>query len=81
VHNWVAAGSADAGVVYATDAASTDRVEVVEELSEDLLSTKVIYPAGISAASTHRAEALLFVEFFASPEGLDIFKRYGFSPF
>jgi molybdate transport system substrate-binding protein len=34
---------------------------------------------GIVAASAHPAEAQLFVDFLASPEGLAIFKNYGFS--
>jgi molybdate transport system substrate-binding protein len=80
VLNWVAAGSADAGVVYATDAATTPKVEVIAEAPEGSLAQKVVYPVGIVASSAHPAEARLFVDFLASAEGLAVFERYGFSP-
>jgi molybdate transport system substrate-binding protein len=80
VLNWVAAGSAEVGVVYATDAATTEKVEVVAELPDGILSTKVIYPVGITTSSAHPAEAKLFVEFLSSEEGLGVFRDYGFSP-
>jgi molybdate transport system substrate-binding protein len=80
VLNWVAQGSADAGVVYATDAAMTKQAEIIAEAPAGALSSKVIYPAGIIAASKHPAEAKLFLEFLASNEGLEVFKAYGFSP-
>ena len=48
VLNQVAAASADAGIVYATDAASmADKVEVVAEAPEGSLSEKVIYPVAV----------------------------------
>jgi molybdate transport system substrate-binding protein len=79
VLNWVGQGSADVGVVYATDAVSIDTVEIIAEAPEGSLKQKVIYPVGIVAASAHPAEAKLFVDFLASAEGLTIFKAYGFS--
>jgi molybdate transport system substrate-binding protein len=80
VLNWVAAGSAEVGIVYATDAATTKKVEVIAELPEGLLNTKVIYPVGMVSSSAHPAEAKLFIDFLNSEEGLSVFKSYGFSP-
>jgi molybdate transport system substrate-binding protein len=80
VLNWVGEGSAEVGVVYATDAATTSKVEIIAEAPAGSLSAKVIYPVGIVAASAHPAEAKLFVDFLASAEGLAIFQAYGFSP-
>ena len=80
VLNWVGEGSAEVGIVYATDAASTPKVEIIEELPEGLLATKVIYPVGMLRASSHPEEAQLFINFLASPEALGIFKAFGFSP-
>jgi molybdate transport system substrate-binding protein len=80
VLNWVAAGSAEVGIVYATDAATTKNVDVIAELPDGLLSNKVIYPIGMTAAAAHPQEAQLFIDFLASDEGLGVFKAYGFSP-
>ena len=44
VLNQVGEGSADAGIVYATDAKSSDDVKVVCEAPEDSLDTPCIYP-------------------------------------
>lgn len=79
VLNWVGEGSAEVGVVYATDAASTPKVEIIAEAPTGSLAQKVIYPAGIVSASTHQKEAQLFIDFLASDEGLRIFQKYGFS--
>lgn len=80
VLNWVGEGSAEVGIVYATDAAATPKVEILQELPEGLLATKVIYPVGMLGASQHPEEAQLFINFLASPEALGIFKAFGFSP-
>jgi molybdate transport system substrate-binding protein len=80
VLNWVGEGSAEVGVVYATDAATTKKVEVIAEAPAESLSAKVIYPVGSVAAAAHPEEAKLFVDFLASAEGLAVFRAYGFSP-
>lgn len=80
VLNWVAEDSADAGIVYATDAAANPKVAVVAEAPEGSLKKKVLYPAGALSASKHPEEARLFIETLASDEGKAIFRKYGFSP-
>jgi molybdate transport system substrate-binding protein len=79
VLNWVAAGSAEVGVVYATDAAANKKVEIIAELPDNLLTTKVIYPVGMVSSSAHPAEAKLFIDFLNSEEGISVFRAYGFS--
>ena len=80
VLNWVAEGSADLGVVYATDAATTDKVTVICEAPEGALKNKVIYPVGMLANSKHPEEAKLFIDFLKSDEAQAVFEKYGFSP-
>ena len=80
VLNWVAEGSADAGVVYATDAATSKKVEIVAEAPAGSLKTKVLYPVGIISASQHPLEAKLFIDFLCSDDALAVFTNYGFTP-
>jgi len=78
VLNWVAEGSADAGVVYATDAASNENVEILAEAPEGSVA-KVIYPVGVVKASANQEAAKAFVEFLQSEEALKVFEKYGFT--
>ncbi|BCZ27823.1 molybdate ABC transporter substrate-binding protein [Claveliimonas bilis] len=78
VLNWVAEGSAQAGIVYATDAATTDKVKVVAEAPEDSLAEPAIYPVGIVSASENKEAAEKFVKFLKSDEAIQIFEDYGF---
>jgi molybdenum ABC transporter, periplasmic molybdate-binding protein len=80
VLSWVAEGSADVGVVYATDAATNSKVAIIADAPEGGLKQKVIYPVGIATGSRHKEEAGLFVDFLKSEEGLAIFRKYGFTP-
>ncbi|OLR58491.1 molybdate ABC transporter substrate-binding protein [Anaerostipes sp. 494a] len=79
VLNWVAKGSADCGVVYATDAASTKDVKVIAEASDKMLKTPVIYPVASLKNSKHKDAADKFVEFLQSKEALEVFEDYGFT--
>jgi molybdate transport system substrate-binding protein len=79
VLSWVGEASAEVGVVYATDAATTNKVEIIAEAPAGSLKQKVIYPVGMVAASKHPKEAQAFIDFLASEEALAIFKKYGFS--
>ena len=79
VLNQVAAASADAGIVYATDAASkADQVTVVAEAPEGSLEKKVIYPVAVVKATAHEDAAKAFVDFLQTPEAIAIFESYGF---
>lgn len=80
VLNQVAAASADAGIVYATDAASmADQVEVVAEAPEGSLAKKVIYPVAVVKNSAHEEEAKEFVAFLQTDKAISVFEEYGFS--
>ena len=78
VLNWVAEGSAEAGIVYATDAATTDKVKVVAEAPEGSLANKAIYPVGVISASKNKEAAQKFVDFLQTDEAIAVFEKYGF---
>ena len=82
VLSWVAEGSAEVGVVYATDAAKADyadKVNVMATTPEGTLQTPVIYPVSRLAAAADNEAAQLFVEFLQSDEAIKVFESYGFS--
>ncbi|NLF79741.1 MAG: molybdate ABC transporter substrate-binding protein [Clostridia bacterium] len=80
VLNWVGEGSAQVGVVYATDAATMpQKVAVIAEAPEGSLATPVIYPIAMLAGSANAEAAALFVQFLQSDEAIAVFESYGFS--
>jgi molybdate transport system substrate-binding protein len=79
VLNQVAQGSADCGIVYATDAKSTDDVKVVCEAPEDALKTPVIYPVASLKNSTDSDATQAFMDFLQTQEAKDVFVDYGFT--
>lgn len=80
VLNQVAAASADAGIVYATDAASmADQVTVIAEAPEGSLAKKVIYPVAVIKNTAHADAANAFVEFLQSDDAMAVFESYGFA--
>ena len=79
VLNWVAAGSAEVGIVYATDAASNKNVEVIAEAPAGSLKAPVLYPIGITTGSKNVPQSELFLSFLQSQTAIAIFESYGFS--
>lgn len=79
VLNQVAQGSADYGIVYATDAKSTDDVKVVCEAPDDALKTPVIYPVAMIKDAKDADAAKAFLDFLQTKEAKDIFVEYGFT--
>ncbi|MGM0240019.1 molybdate ABC transporter substrate-binding protein [Enterococcus sp. AZ103] len=80
VLNWVAEGSANAGLVYETDAKTTDKVEIVATAPEDSLTEPIVYPIGQIKDSKNSKAAATFLKYLKSDAASDIFKDYGFTP-
>ena len=81
VLSWVAAGSADAGIVYLTDATTSDQfdqVKVIGYAPEGSVS-KVIYPVGVVSASKKKDAAQKFVDYLGTDDALSFFAEYGFT--
>jgi molybdate transport system substrate-binding protein len=74
----VESGEAPLGIVYATDAAASDKVRVVARFPQGS-HPPIRYPVAVLAASTN-PEALPFAQFLESERGRAIFARYGFGP-
>lgn len=85
VLSWVAEGSADAGIVYATDAQTENangddkEVEVVATAEDSMMQTPVVYPVGVVSASTHKDEAKTFEDFLQTDEAKAILEKAGFT--
>ena len=74
---WVAAGEADCGVVYATDAAIDPKVKVAAKAPEGS-HKPVIYPAAVIKSTKHLDEAKAFLDFTGSDKAKAVFEKYGF---
>lgn len=80
VLNQVAEGSAEAGIVYATDAASMkDKVKVIAKAPINSIVTPIVYPVAILKLSKHYDMAKAFVAFLKSDQALEVFEKYGFT--
>lgn len=78
VLHWVAEGSADAGLVYATDAASNVKVKVIAAAPKGVLKKPIVYPIGILKKAADNKAAASFVEFLQSERAQKVFAEYGF---
>ena len=79
VLGWVATGEADAGVVYATDAAVEPRVRVAHAFPPDSYPP-IVYPAAALKGAPHAKDAADFLAYCASPPGMAVFLDAGFTP-
>lgn len=70
-------GNVDAGIVYKTDALTSDHVKIVATANSKS-HTPIIYPVGVVKKSKHFDEATAFYEFLQSDEAMRVFKDYGF---
>jgi molybdate transport system substrate-binding protein len=74
---FVARGECPLGIVYATDAKISDKVEVVARFPE-ATHKPILYPVALVKGG--RADAAAFMQFVTtSPEAAAIFTRYGFT--
>ena len=77
VLNYVETENVDAGVVYHTDALSSEGIEVVDAAPEDSHSP-VVYPLGTLNDTDNPEAQRAFYEFVQSEEAGEVFNEYGF---
>lgn len=74
---WVASGEADAGLVYATDAAVSNDVRVVAKAPAGT-HKDIIYPAAVLKDTKQLDTAKDFLAFAANDKNKELFAKYGF---
>jgi len=70
-------GNVEAGIVYKSDAAGSDKVKVVATAPADSHSP-IVYPAAVIAASKNQDEAKAFLAYLSSAPAKAVFEKYGF---
>jgi len=75
---YVETGAAEAGIVYATDAAVSQSVRIVVQIPEKL-SGPVRYPVMLLKSGATSPAARSFYSALASPESAAVFAKYGFT--
>ena len=74
----VEAGAVDCGVVYSTDAATSDGVEITADAPAGS-HAPITYPAAILKRTKDEPAARAFVEFLKGDASKNVFKRIGFA--
>jgi molybdate transport system substrate-binding protein len=72
-------GNVDAAIVYESDVASGGKLRLAFVVSGPN-APRIVYPAGIVARSTNRAQAERFLTFLRGQKAAAIFKRFRFDP-
>lgn len=78
VLTWVESGEVDCGIVYATDAFTSDKVMISTEAPEGS-HKEVSYPVAVVKSSKYVDRAKAFLDFLSTDEAIIIFEKYGFS--
>lgn len=79
VLTYVVTGNADAGIVYLSDAKTSDQVAMVATAPEDSHSP-VMYPVAVLKGSKNEAAAKALEEFLLGAKARAVFQKYGFIP-
>ena len=74
---YVETGAAEAGIVYATDAAVSPSVKVAASIPVELTGP-IRYPVVLLKHGLDRPAAERFFQYLSSPEAAQVFRKYGF---
>ncbi len=78
VLTWVESGEVDCGIVYATDAYTTDKVQIITEAPEGS-HKEVSYPVAVVKTSKNSEAAKRFLDFLSTEKAINLFTKYGFT--
>lgn len=74
----VSSNSSDAGIVYTTDALTSNRVKIVNTPPTNAYS-RIVYGSAVLQQTQNPDAAKDFNAFLVSPQALSVFERFGFS--
>jgi len=77
VLSYVETGNVDAGIVYRTDAITSDQVKIVA-VAPQSSHEAIIYPAAVLKGAKQSKAAAGFLAYLAGADGKILFKKYGF---
>jgi len=77
VLTWVESGDVDCGIVYATDAATSSKIDVVAEAPTGS-HQPVVYPVAVLKSSKNAVAAKAFLDFLSTDEAKKSFEKFGF---
>jgi molybdate transport system substrate-binding protein len=77
VLTYVETGDVDAGMVFVTDALTTDKVRVIASAPQEI-NAAIAYPVAIIKSSPNPPAAGEYIDFLKGPVGESIFEVYGF---
>lgn len=77
VLTYVESGNADAGIVYASDAKTSEKVKVLATAKPEW-HKPIVYPGAVVASTKHSKEAQAFLDYLKSEKGQEVLKKYGF---
>lgn len=75
---YVETNAAEAGIVYSTDAAISNKVKVVYKFPDDALTKPILYPAMTLKNAANPKNADLFFDFLKGSKSKSVFEKYGF---
>lgn len=74
---YVETGNVEAGIVYKTDAASSDKIKIAATAPEGS-HQPIVYPAAVLSGAKQSKDAEAFLTYLFSPESKAVFEKYGF---
>lgn len=74
---YVETGNVDAGIVFSTVAAISDKVVIAARAPEGT-HEPIVFPASILKNAGHPQEAADFLAYLSGPQGMKVFEKYGF---
>lgn len=78
VLNWVELGEVDLGLVYQTDAMTSDKVDIITQAPEGT-HKEVSYPVASIKSSQNKEASMAFLDFLSTDTAKGLFDKYGFT--